>query len=182
MINLTGQLGIRAHRVNLYDAVNHVIAEVEVRPGSFILVNAQDNPQLNQLFDGRDKVLDEVVGPPHANYPFYDYSNIHLRRLPLVSRYVQRVRLKNSWITWALRNPWLILSLLAGSFAVGIGFVLVADEALIRIYASRLGIPASFVSPRRTIALDSKTPMHHVSSVIDNDVSGVTGFSCGTAE
>ena len=41
-INLAHQLGIKAHRVNLYGPSPHVIAEAEVRTDVDILVDAQD--------------------------------------------------------------------------------------------------------------------------------------------
>ena len=63
-INLAHQLGIKAHRVNLYGPSPHVIAEAEVRPDVDILVDAQDSPLMNAYFDRRDWTLDEAIRDP----------------------------------------------------------------------------------------------------------------------
>jgi transglutaminase superfamily protein len=89
-INLAHQLGIKAHRVNLYGPSPHVIAEAEVRPDVDILVDAQDSPLMNAYFDRRDWTLDEAIRDPGA--PFLSYSNIHLRRVPILNQYLSQVK------------------------------------------------------------------------------------------
>lgn len=138
LVNLTAQFGIRAHRVNLHGPVNHVVAEVEVSPGNFRLVDPQDNSGTNPYLDERDRALDEVVGC--SGSLFVDYSNLNLRRVPLVSGVVQRVRVRAGLLTWTLENPWLILA----DLGVGIpllGFLALGfDRLLLRLYAYRLGV------------------------------------------
>ena len=137
-INLAHQLGIRAQRVNLYGPNPHVIAEAEVRPGVSILVDPQDSPLMNAYFDRRDWTLEEAARDPGA--PFLSYSNLHLSRIPLLNRYVTRVRLTSNSLTWVLENPWLI-----EAYIVFISFTLITvglliDRLAVRLYAYRLGI------------------------------------------
>ena len=137
-INLAHQLGISAQRVNLYGPNPHVIAEAEVRPGVSILVDPQDSPLMNDYFDRRDWTLDEAARDPGA--PFLSYSNLHLRRVPLLSRYATRVRLTSSSLTWVLENPWLIEAYIALIFFTLITVGLLIDRLAVRLYAYRLGI------------------------------------------
>src|SRR5271157_2094840 len=137
-INLAHQLGISAQRVNLYGPNPHVIAEAEVRPGLSILVDPQDSPLMNGYFDRRDWTLDEAARDPGA--PFLSYSNLHLRRVPLLSRYATRVRLTSSSLTWVLENPWLIEAYIALIFFTLITVGLLIDRLAVRFYAYRLGI------------------------------------------
>jgi len=137
-INLAHQLGIKAHRVNLYGPSPHVIAEAEVRPDVDILVDAQDNPLMNAYFDRRDWTLDEAIRDPGA--PFLSYSNIHLRRVPILNQYLSQVKLTNSTVTWIVENPWLIGTYAFDSLFISITGILLIDRIAIRFYAYRLGI------------------------------------------
>lgn len=137
-INLAHQFGIKAHRVNLYGPNPHVIAEAEVRPDVDILVDAQDNPFMNAYFDRRDWTLDEAIRDPGA--PFLSYSNIHLRRVPILNQYLSRVKLTNSMVTWIVENPWLMGTYAFGSLFLLITGILLIDRIAIRFYAYRLGI------------------------------------------
>ena len=105
-IQLAHQLGIRAHRVALYGTDQHVIAEVEVRPGLFILVDPQDSPPMNAYFDRRDWTLDTALRDHGC--PFSDYSNLSLRRVPILDQFVSRVKLRDGPLTRILEDPWLI--------------------------------------------------------------------------
>jgi hypothetical protein len=141
LINLAEQLGILAQRVNLYGPIiNHVVAEVQIDPGgAFILVDPQDNPTTNPYLDERDRTLDEVIGASGAM--FHDYSNLNLRRVPIVSLFVTRVRARESGLTRLIESPWLVLAVLCLLLA---GFALLAfgiDRLLLRrFYAFRFGV------------------------------------------
>jgi hypothetical protein len=137
-INLAHQLGISAQRVNLYGPNPHVIAEAEVQPGVFILVDAQDSAHMNAYFDRRDWTLDEAARDPGA--PFLSYSNLHLRRIPLLSRYATRVRFTSNSLTWVLENPWLIETYIILIVLTLIAVCCLVDRLAIRFYAYRLGV------------------------------------------
>jgi Transglutaminase-like superfamily len=137
-INLVGNLGIPARRINLYGAMNHVIVEVNIAEGHDILVDPSDNPRTNGYFDSKDRELDSIVASSASE--FSDYSTIHLRRFPIVGDVIQRVRLRNSPITWIMENPWLIKALLAATSLSSLLVVLLVDRLLIRFYATRLGV------------------------------------------
>ena len=137
-INLAHQLGIKAHRVNLYGPSPHVIAEAEVRTDVDILVDAQDSPLMNAYFDQRDWTLDEAIRDPGT--PFLSYSNIHLRRVPMLNQYLSQVKLTNTTVTWIAENPWLIGTYAFGSLFISIIGILLIDRIAIRFYAYRLGI------------------------------------------
>ena len=144
-INLAAPLGFEAQRVNLYGRVNHVVAEVEIDPGTSILVDPQENSSTNPYLDARDRSVDEVVGCTDSL--FQDYSNIHLRRLPVISMIVQRVRMKNNWLTWTMENPWLILADCFLAASLMLIFAMLVDSILLRVYAYRLGIVCPSASP-----------------------------------
>lgn len=137
-IGLAHGLGIRAQRVNLYGRITHVVAEVELTPGYQVLIDLQDNPVTNPILDQRWKTLDEVIGPKDSLWR--DYSNINLRRVPLLSLFMQRVRLRNTVVSWSLENP----PLMKAFFLAGVGFSFIVfylmDWILLRVYAFRLGL------------------------------------------
>lgn len=137
-ICLAHHLGIESQRVNLYGRINHVVAEVELEPDRWVLVDLQENNATNDLLDGKWLTLNDIFA--HAESPFVDYSNVHLRRLPIINLFVQRIKLRNGFVTWVLENPSLLKALLFG-FA-GVGFVLIwfLDRGLRRFYAHRLGV------------------------------------------
>jgi len=137
-VNLLCQLGIPARRINLYGRINHVIVEVSLADGSEILVDPQDNPETNRYFDRKDRHLDSIIGD--REYPFSAYSTIHLRRIPIVGTFIQRVRLRNSPITWAMENPWLIKTLFASLISLSMLNLVVLDRLLMKFYAARLGV------------------------------------------
>ncbi|MDR3639309.1 MAG: transglutaminase-like domain-containing protein [Isosphaeraceae bacterium] len=141
LVNLTARLGISGQRVNLYGRVNHVVTEVEIEPGTFALVDPQDNPDTNPYLDRKDWTLDEVIADPSS--PFKDCSNLNLQRVPLLNAVVQRVRLRASWFTWTLENPWLILAQVFFLVFTLASLAMLLDKVLLRIYASRLGVSVS---------------------------------------
>jgi hypothetical protein len=160
LINLAAQLGIEGQRVNLYGPpINHVVAEMEIEPASPVLVDPQDNPVTNAYLDPQDRALDEVVGCRDSM--FRDYSNIHLRRLPVASHFVQRIRMKRNWLTWTLGNPWLILADVFFSLPLLAVLGIAVDRLVLRFYAYRLGVLHLFSSgqpstePRYPISLSS---------------------------
>lgn len=137
-IVLAHQRGIPAQRINLHGSINHVLPEVELTPAKWVLVEIQDNPYTNKWFDAKWRSLDESIYSTEA--PFTDYSNINLRRLPLVSRLVTRVKLENTFFSWTLENPPLMKSVVFGALAALLLIVAFADRLLIRHYSRRLGV------------------------------------------
>src|SRR5262249_51476791 len=91
-ISLARQRQIYAQRVNLYGRVNHVVAEVMEPDGDF-LVDAQKNKDTNWIFDQRPWGVEELLLA--EGMPFDDYSNLHLRRAPVLGPWIQRVKLRN---------------------------------------------------------------------------------------
>ena len=98
----------------------------------------QDSPLMNAYFDQRDWTLDEAIRDPGA--PFLSYSNIHLRRVPMLNQYLSQVKLTNTTVTWIAENPWLIGTYAFGSLFISIIGILFIDSIAIRFYAYRLGI------------------------------------------
>jgi hypothetical protein len=141
---LAKELGLEAQRVNLRGELLHVVAEVQLEGGRRVLVDPQNNPETNVYFDPRDTTVEELTVQPGS--PFRDYSNLNLRRVPLLGTFVQRVKMEMSWLTWALECPELIkASLLQCLVAVAIvGYA--ADRMLCRMYARRLGVVSARVS------------------------------------
>jgi Transglutaminase-like superfamily len=137
-INLVGHLGIPARRINLYGAMNHVIVEVNLAEGRDILIDPSENPRTNGYFDGQDREIDSIVGSGASE--FKDYSTIHLRRFPIVGTIIQRVRLRNSPITWIMEDPWLIKAILAAACLTLLLILMALDRMLIRHYSTRLGV------------------------------------------
>lgn len=137
---LAEQLDIRAQRVNLHGAVQHVVVEVEIRPGEWILVDPQDSAVTNPLFDAADVTLDQMVGSHPYRAVFQDYSNINLRRVPLLGSLVQRIKLHHSWATWTLENPALTRSYGYLALALLMIALAVLDMLLRHFYAFRLGL------------------------------------------
>ncbi len=137
-ICLAHQRGIQAQRVNLYGKINHVVAEVLVAPNHEVLVDVQDNPQTNTLLDQEPLTVHQIDNDPRS--PFNDYSNVHLRRFPVVGPYIQHIKLEQSSVTWVLENPSLLKALLWGGLALGMIVLFAADRTLVRIYARRFGL------------------------------------------
>jgi hypothetical protein len=114
-IRLAEAAGIRAQRINLYGADNHVVAEAELSPGVRVLVDGQNPPHVRDL-----ETLDQVMLRPE----FDDYSTLHLRRLHL-NWLVSRVKLQLGPLTYWIESPsalrstmWLssVLTLLVGRY------------------------------------------------------------------
>ncbi len=135
-IRLARAVGITCQRVNLFGPHDTVVVEVEMGPGRPVLVAPHEDPETNAYFDGRDRTLDEVLMPPA---PFAsDYSNINLRRVPLLGDYVRRVRTPQSGLTDLLESPLrmkAVLLVTAGSLVI---LLLLTDLLLIVLYHRRL--------------------------------------------
>jgi hypothetical protein len=111
MIVMASDVGIRAQRVNLYGQLQHVVAEVEIAPHQYVIVDAQNPPQIEDL-----ETLDKVILRPEYD----DYSTLNLRRLHLQG-FVPRLKLDMSFLTLWLERPNLIkatLFLLAAFLAL----------------------------------------------------------------
>ncbi len=102
-IALARPLGIRAQRVNLYGRANHVAAETELAPGRWVLVDVQINPATNSFLDAGWPQLDDVMADEAS--PFAYYTNVNLRRLPIVNLFVRRIKLDSGRVSWLLENP-----------------------------------------------------------------------------
>jgi hypothetical protein len=107
-IRLAGAAGIKAQRINLYGKDNHVVAEAELSPGEWALVDGQNPPHIRDL-----EPLDQVILRPE----FDDYSTLHLQRLRL-NWLVSRIRLEMGPLTYWFEEPhalksalWLALAL-----------------------------------------------------------------------
>jgi len=137
-ICLARQRGISAQRVNLYGPINHVVAEVQTGPDREVLVDVQDSPLTNSLLDCQEWTVHEIDSDPRS--PFTDYSNVHLRRLPLVGQYVHYVKLRQTFLTWVLENPSLLKAVVVGGVALGMIVLFCLDRVLVRLYAWRFGI------------------------------------------
>jgi hypothetical protein len=136
MVRLAESVGLRAQRVNLRGPERqHVVAEVEVEPGRFVLYDPQDNADLNSVFDGRDLTADELI--VKAGSPFREYSNLNLRRVPVVGRFVQRVKLNQGRISMLMESPWLIDAIVLQLLAIGVAGLYATDRLLVRVYAAR---------------------------------------------
>jgi len=138
-ICLAHHLGIEAQRVNLYGRLNHVVAEVELEPERWVLVDVQENDGTNGFLDRKWWGINEVLLDDDS--PFMDYSNLHLRRLPLINLFVQRIKIRNGYVTWVLENPALIKAWFFGLLGVSMILIWFLDRALRRFYAHRLGVP-----------------------------------------
>jgi len=101
-IGLARSIGIQALRVNLYGRVDHVVAEVELTPGRWVLVDLQANPVTNHVLDERWWTLDEIMASEERLW--WDYSNINLRRLPFINLFVRRIRLKVGMVLGSSRT------------------------------------------------------------------------------
>jgi hypothetical protein len=136
---MASTLNIPSQRINLHGpTVNHVVPEVEVKRGHWVLVDIQRNPVTNAFLDPKWRTLDESMTAPES--PFVDYSNINLRRVPLLSHFVRRVKLQNTELGWILENPELIMSIFLAGMSLLLIAVLIMDRILIRLYSRRLGV------------------------------------------
>jgi transglutaminase-like putative cysteine protease len=139
-ICLARSRGIQAQRINLYGRINHVVAEVQTEPDREVLVDTQDNPRTNPILDAQEWTVHQIDNDPRS--PFGDYSNVHLRRLPLVGGYVRYIKLRQTSLTWMLENPPLLKAVVFGGIALGMMILFTLDRALVRLYAWRFGIQA----------------------------------------
>lgn len=98
MIVMARSLGIRAQRVNLYGSSQHVVAEVEIAPHEYVIVDAQNPPWIPDM-----ERLDKAILRPE----FGDYSTLNLRRLHL-QRFIPRIKLDMGLLTIWLERPHLI--------------------------------------------------------------------------
>lgn len=97
-IVMARSLGIRAQRLNLYGRAKHVVAEAEIAPHKFAVVDAQQPPSIVDL-----EPLDRVI----LRDEYDDYSTLNLRRLHL-NWMVPRLKLDVGFLTDWLERPHLI--------------------------------------------------------------------------
>src|SRR5262249_9817457 len=131
--------------------LNHVVAELEFEPGQFVLVDAQDAPESNSYFDARDRSLDEAIGAPDAW--FRDYSNVNVRRVPVLGSFIQRVRTRDGWLTDLMEEPSLLLFGAWTSLGLLVPLLVMTDQLFLRFYARRLG----FAMPAGLAAQGART-------------------------
>ena len=131
-INMADAVGVQSQRINLYGRDNHVVAEAELRPGEFVLVDSQNPPHVRDL-----ESLDEVILRPEYD----DYSTLHLRRLHL-NWLVTRVKLELGPLTYLIENPHALKSALWLALAVTLlvgNFLLIGGRSLARRMLTRRG-------------------------------------------
>lgn len=121
--------------------MNHVVVEAEIRPGRFVLFDPQNNPELNSYFDDQELSAEELILKPGS--PFTRYSNLNLRRVPIVSSIVLHVKTEEGWVTRTLESPWMLKCLIGLGLSGLMLTVAVVDRLLVRIYAQRLGVSFS---------------------------------------
>jgi hypothetical protein len=155
-IRMADAVGIRAQRINLYGKINHVVAEVELKPGERVIVDSQNPPLLPDL-----DTLDHVILRPE----YTDYSTLNLRRLRL-SWLVSRIKLEIGPLTYWAESPhaleaglWLAaaLMLLSGKL------LLVCGRPLARMLLARRG----WVKPADNIVLKVSETNRGVTPIID---------------
>jgi hypothetical protein len=136
LVRLAAMVGLRCQRVNLRGPVfQHVVAEIEVEPGRFVLYDAQDNPDFNPYFDGAELTADELIVRPDS--PFFESTNLNLRRMPFLGWYVQRVKMHQGRLSTLFESPWLIDALALQALAVAVVGLYAADRLLLRFYSWR---------------------------------------------
>ena len=134
-ISLARVLGLNAQRLNLHGPLYaHVVPEVEVAPGQWRIYEIQNSPVSNPVLD-RSPSVDEVVAD--GNSPYREYSNINLRRIPIINIFVTRLRVQHNGLMWFLENPALIRSVFCALIAAAIMVVVATDAFLMRHYVRR---------------------------------------------
>lgn len=106
-VALAREVGLPAQRVILTGATPHVVAEAEVAPGQWLIVDSQEPPMVADL-----EPLDAVIARPQ----FDDYYSVNLERLH-VTRFVTRIRLVPGPLTYFLESPKALLAALWFSLA-----------------------------------------------------------------
>lgn len=110
-INLAAAVGIRAQRINLDGKIKHVVAEAELSPNKFFIVDSQNPSKIADL-----EPLDQVMMRPE----FDDYFTLNLRRLHL-GWIASRHRIELSRFSYWIENPHLIkATLLASLLFIGL--------------------------------------------------------------
>jgi hypothetical protein len=134
-VSLARHQGIRAQRANLNGREQHVVAVVELEPGQWVVIDPFGS-ELNRLFDSREWTLDQLIVDQHS--PFNDYSNINLRRLPLINQVVQRIKVEESWLTTLMEQPDRMKALLWLAMGLGLLGIWAWHRLLVLFYAWRL--------------------------------------------
>jgi hypothetical protein len=158
-IRMADAVGIRAQRINLYGAINHVVAEVELKPDERVIVDSQNPPLLLDL-----ETLDHVILRPE----YTDYSTLNLRRLRL-SWLVSRVKLEMGPLTYWTESPnalkaglWLAVALVLLSGKL----LLVCGRPLVRKLLARRG----WVKSPDSIVLKVSETNRSVTPIVDQIV------------
>ena len=155
-IRMADAVGIRAQRINLYGAANHVVAEVELKPGERVIVDSQNPPLLSGL-----ETLDHVILRPE----YTDYSTLNLRRLRL-SWLVSRIKLEIGPLTYWAESPH---ALQAGLW-LAVALVLLSGKLLffcVRPLARKLLARRGWVKPADNIVLKVSETNRGVTPIID---------------
>jgi Transglutaminase-like superfamily len=154
-VRLAMMQGLRAQRINLHGRLRHVVAEVEFEQGRRVLFDPQNNPDLNPYFDESEISVDELLNQPGV--PFSDYSNLNLRRFPVLGHYIQRIKITECMMTRMLESPWLIASFVLQLIAAGMILAFVADRVLVRVYSRRLRPPSLAIHPVAAAPIPQRT-------------------------
>jgi hypothetical protein len=94
--------GVASQRLNLYGAIPHVCAEVELEPGNSLIVDCQTPATIPDLVR-----LDDLIATHRTGYT--DYSTIFLERFGL-SRVFRRIHLRMGTLGWWLESPHMIMA------------------------------------------------------------------------
>ncbi|MGH8597439.1 MAG: transglutaminase domain-containing protein, partial [Gammaproteobacteria bacterium] len=110
-IRMSAAVGIRAHRINLYGSLLHVVAEAELGAGDKVIVDCQHTPQVIKL-----ERLEQVIARPEYD----NYATLNLRRLGL-DRFVPPFQWEIGPVSDWLESPHAIKASLW--FLLAIGFM-----------------------------------------------------------
>lgn len=144
LIVLGREVGVKAQRINLHGRVNHVVADVHLADGKRFLVDPQLSPEVNAYFDARDVTAEELIAEPGS--PFFETSNLNLRRVPILRSLVLRMHLGQGWLSDLMESPWLIRS------------VLIQVPVVVLISVSALSRTLAWLNPSRLLGRSAGPP------------------------
>ncbi|MGH9844585.1 MAG: methyltransferase domain-containing protein [Blastocatellia bacterium] len=109
-VRMSTAVGIRAHRINLYGRLLHVVAEAELGPGDKVIVDCQHTPQVIEL-----ERLERVIARPE----YGSYATLNLRRLGL-DRFISPFQVEIGPLSDWLESPHAIKASLWFLLAIGL--------------------------------------------------------------
>ena len=109
-IRMSKAVGVRAHRINLYGSLLHVVAEAELGSGDKVIVDCQYTPQVAEL-----ERLEQVIARPE-----YDgYATLNLRRVGL-DRFIPPIHWEIGPVSDWLESPHAIKASLWFLLVIGL--------------------------------------------------------------